>query len=123
MRMGGLAASLACVLVVGTASAQDVKPDYSADEFVKAILKGPQPCPKGMTQEACEANPKTRRFTRATPDTRRPRRPAPAGPAGPAAARPPRAGAAERAATADERARRAEEAVVGRCAGDLRLGL
>ena len=69
MRIAGLAASLACVLIVGAANAQDVKPDYSADEFVRAILKGPQPCPKGMTQEACEANPKTRRFTLATPDT------------------------------------------------------
>ena len=72
----GLLASLASVLLVGSASAQGVTPDYSADEFVKAILKGPQPCPKSMSAESCEANPKTRRFTLAKPATPRPPRPA-----------------------------------------------
>ena len=37
-------------------------PDYSPDEFVRAILSGPAPCPADKTLEACEANPKTRRF-------------------------------------------------------------
>ena len=63
MRNLGLAALLACILAAGSASAQAVAPEYSADEFVKAILTGPKPCPKGMTVEACEANPKTRRFS------------------------------------------------------------
>ena len=67
MRIAGLVASLAFMLVAGAANAQAVAPDYSAEEFVKAILKGPQPCPKSMTAEACEANPKTRRFTLAKP--------------------------------------------------------
>ena len=67
MRIAGLVASLAFMLVAGAANAQAVAPDYSAEEFVKAILKGPQPCPKGVSAEACEANPKTRRFTLAKP--------------------------------------------------------
>ena len=67
MRIAGLVASLALMLAAGAASAQAVAPDYSAEEFVKAILKGPQPCPKGVSAEACEANPKTRRFTLAKP--------------------------------------------------------
>jgi outer membrane protein OmpA-like peptidoglycan-associated protein len=41
-------------------------PQYSSDEFVKAILSGPMPCPKGSSLQACEANPKTRRFSLAT---------------------------------------------------------
>jgi OmpA-OmpF porin, OOP family len=48
------------------AYAQDAKAEYSADEFVRAILSGPQPCPKGQSIESCEANPKTRRFSLAT---------------------------------------------------------
>ena len=71
MRIAGLVATLACVLVAGAANAQAVAPDYSAEEFVKAILKGPQPCPKDMSAEACEANPKTRRFTLAKPAPKR----------------------------------------------------
>ena len=71
MHVVGLVASLALVLVVGPAHAQAVAPDYSADEFVKAILKGPQPCPKGTSIEVCEANPKTRRFTLAKPAPKR----------------------------------------------------
>lgn len=74
MRNIALLASIACVLLVGPAGAQGVTPDYSADEFVKAILKGPQACPKGMSAEGCEANPKTRRFTLARPAAPRPPR-------------------------------------------------
>ena len=75
MRNIGLIASIAGVLLVGPAGAQGVTPDYSADEFVKAILKGPQACPKGMSAEGCEANPKTRRFTLAKPVAPRASRP------------------------------------------------
>jgi outer membrane protein OmpA-like peptidoglycan-associated protein len=76
MRTAGLVASLTCLLVVGPANAQGVTPNYSADDFVKAILTGPQPCPKGMSVQACEANPKTRRFTLARPAAPRATRPA-----------------------------------------------
>jgi OmpA-OmpF porin, OOP family len=72
MRTGRLAAFVACLSFAGTAYAQDIKADYSADDFVKAILSGPQPCPKTSTLEACEANPKTRRFTLATPRADKP---------------------------------------------------
>jgi outer membrane protein OmpA-like peptidoglycan-associated protein len=67
MRTAGLAIFVICLSLGFGARAQDVAPDYSADEFVRAILSGPQPCPKTMTREACEANPKTRRFKLATP--------------------------------------------------------
>lgn len=67
MRAIGRLALLTSLLVVGTARAAP-PPDYSPNEFVKAILSGPQPCPKGRSLEACEANPKTRRFTLATSD-------------------------------------------------------
>lgn len=75
MRTGRLAALVACLSFAGTAYAQGIQPDYSADDFVKAILSGPQPCPKTSTLEACEANPKTRRFTLATPRADRPAEP------------------------------------------------
>ncbi|WP_293906883.1 OmpA family protein [Phenylobacterium sp.] len=67
MRITGLVTLLACVVAVGSANAQGARADYSADDFVKAILTGPQPCPKGMSAESCEANPKTRRFSLAGP--------------------------------------------------------
>lgn len=66
MRVAGLAVLLFWACAAGSAGAQTA-PDYSADEFVKAILSGPKPCPKGTSVEKCEANPKTRRFTLAAP--------------------------------------------------------
>jgi OOP family OmpA-OmpF porin len=53
----------------GAASAGAAEPpaQYSSDEFVRAILSGPQPCPKGASLQACEANPKTRRFSLGAP--------------------------------------------------------
>jgi|GEM_PF-5977015 len=66
MRAIGRLALLLSVCVAGQAGAAPPDPEYSANEFVKAILSGPQACPKGRTLEACEANPKTRRFTLAT---------------------------------------------------------
>ena len=63
----------------GAASAGAAEPpaQYSSDEFVRAILSGPQPCPKGASQQACEANPKTRRFSLSTPtETSAAKRPA-----------------------------------------------
>jgi OOP family OmpA-OmpF porin len=54
----------------GAASAGAAEPpaQYSSDDFVRAILSGPLPCPKGVSQQACEANPKTRRFSLGTPN-------------------------------------------------------
>lgn len=63
----------------GAASAYAAEPpaQYSSDDFVRAILSGPLPCPKGMSQQACEANPKTRRFSLSTPtETSAAKRPA-----------------------------------------------
>jgi len=48
MRITILAALAASACVLAPAQAQDAAADYSADEFVRAILSGPQPCPKGM---------------------------------------------------------------------------
>jgi outer membrane protein OmpA-like peptidoglycan-associated protein len=73
----------------GAASAGAAEPSaqYSSDDFVRAILSGPLPCPKGVSQQACEANPKTRRFSLGTPnDVSAPRRPVQAA----APARPPK---------------------------------
>ena len=67
MRVTGLVAIVLWACAAGSAGAQAIAPDYSADEFVKAILAGPKPCPKDMSLEKCEANPKTRRFTLAAP--------------------------------------------------------
>src|SRR3982751_3781679 len=67
MRVIGLVALCLWMSAAGSAGAQGIGADYSADEFVKAILAGPKPCPKDMTVEKCEANPKTRRFTLAAP--------------------------------------------------------
>lgn len=76
MRVAGLCALLIAVSVPGWAAAQDVAAEYTADEFVKAILNGPKPCPVGQTIEQCEANPKTRRFTLAAPaEKEKPRAP------------------------------------------------
>src|SRR4051812_29395884 len=71
MRGIGRLALLLSVCVVGSGVASGAwaappEPEYSANDFVKAILSGPQACPKGRSLEACEANPKTRRFTLAT---------------------------------------------------------
>jgi OOP family OmpA-OmpF porin len=78
MRVRGLVATVLWACAAGSAGAQAIAPDYSADEFVKAILAGPKPCPKDMSPEKCEANPKTRRFTLAAPISNAPpRRPAP----------------------------------------------
>jgi len=74
MRVTGLVALCLWVSAAGSAGAQAIAPDYSADEFVKAILAGPKPCPKDMTPEKCEANPKTRRFTLAAPISNAPPR-------------------------------------------------
>lgn len=73
MRSVSLSMLAAFGLWAGVASAQDMEAQYSPDEFVRAILSGPQPCPPGRTVEQCEANPKTRRFTLAKP----PAQPAP----------------------------------------------
>lgn len=75
MRTGALAALVLGLSFAGSASAQAVAPEYSPDDFVKAILSGPQPCPKTATLEACEANPKTRRFTLAQPKPGKPAEP------------------------------------------------
>lgn len=72
MRTGRLAALAVCLSFAGTAYGQEITPDYTPDDFVKAVLSGPQPCPKTSTLEACEANPKTRRFTVAAPRQDRP---------------------------------------------------
>lgn len=72
MRLGGLAALLLWFCAAGAGQAQEAQPEYTADEFVRAILRGPQPCPKGQTLEACEANPKTRRFTLGAPPASKP---------------------------------------------------
>ncbi|MFL5297107.1 MAG: OmpA family protein [Phenylobacterium sp.] len=78
-----LLAGLLMVLAAPSTQAQQAepKPDYSPDEFVRAILSGPQPCPPGQALAACEANPKTRRFSLATPPTHT----AASAPAGPTA--------------------------------------
>lgn len=68
MQTGKLVAFAACLSFAGMAQAQAIEPEYSPDDFVKAILSGPQPCPKTSTLQQCEANPKTRRFTIARPD-------------------------------------------------------
>jgi OOP family OmpA-OmpF porin len=65
-RMVRLAVMLS-ICIAGSARAAEPAAEYSSEEFVKAILSGPQPCPKGRTAEACEANPKTRRFSLASP--------------------------------------------------------
>jgi len=75
MRIGGLSALALCLSIAGAAHAQEPTAEYSPDEFVKAILSGPLPCPKTSTLEACEANPKTRRFTLATPRADKPAEP------------------------------------------------
>jgi OOP family OmpA-OmpF porin len=75
MRTAGLVALLFCTCVAVSAYAQEPKADYSADDFVKAILSGPQPCPRAQSLASCEANPKTRRFSLAAPPEAR--RPAP----------------------------------------------
>jgi len=77
MRSIGLMALALGFCVAGTAGAAGPAAQYSSDDFVRAILSGPAPCPKGVSLQACEANPKTRRFTLATAtDTTGPRRPA-----------------------------------------------
>jgi outer membrane protein OmpA-like peptidoglycan-associated protein len=43
-------------------AAPAVAPDFSPEDFTKAILNGPMPCPEGQTAASCEANPKTRRW-------------------------------------------------------------
>src|SRR6185503_4993394 len=58
--------SLCALGPAGGARAADPAPEYSPGDFVKAILSGPAPCPPGRSLEACEANPKTRRFTLVT---------------------------------------------------------
>ena len=58
--------ALAAVVLLGSASVAGAAPpaaQYSPDDFVRAILTGPQPCPAGRSIEDCEANPKTRRFS------------------------------------------------------------
>jgi outer membrane protein OmpA-like peptidoglycan-associated protein len=67
MRVAALVGLSLGLSVAGSAGAQPVAPDYSPDEFVKAILAGPKPCPKDTSLAKCEANPKTRRFTLAEP--------------------------------------------------------
>lgn len=70
MRVGALAAMLTAAFAATPTMAQGVAAEYSPDDFVKAILSGPLPCPRGQTLDACEANPKTRRFTLAAPVVR-----------------------------------------------------
>jgi OmpA-OmpF porin, OOP family len=77
MRVIGLAVVAFSVCVAAAGAAQEPAPQYSSDDFVRAILSGPMPCPKGVSLQACEANPKTRRFSLATSaDAAGPRRPA-----------------------------------------------
>jgi outer membrane protein OmpA-like peptidoglycan-associated protein len=66
MRAGPVLALIALLSTPAFAQTAGANPDYSPDDFVKAILTGPQPCPPGKSLEACEANPKTRRFSLAT---------------------------------------------------------
>jgi outer membrane protein OmpA-like peptidoglycan-associated protein len=67
--MRNLATVALAFALCGAASAGAAEPpaQYSSDEFVRAILSGPLPCPKGVSQQTCEANPKTRRFSLGTP--------------------------------------------------------
>lgn len=73
MRSAITLAFVSVLLVAGQAQAAEPAAQYSSDEFVRAILTGPAPCPKDLSAAACEANPKTRRFSLATPAS--PRRP------------------------------------------------
>lgn len=58
-----LATLLAAAAVTSLAVAETAAtPDFTSDEFTKAILNGPLPCPEGQSAAACEANPKTRRW-------------------------------------------------------------
>lgn len=54
---------VAILMSFGPVQAFAQSADYSPDDFVKAILSGPRPCPPGKTAQQCEANPKTRRFS------------------------------------------------------------
>ena len=76
MRTLGMLALVLGLCGAAAAGAAEPSAQYSSDEFVRAILSGPQPCPKGVSLQACEANPKTRRFSLGTPNevaaTRRP---------------------------------------------------
>lgn len=64
----GLATIVWMGLALAAANAfAEPAPQYSSDDFVHAILAGPKPCPNGKSQAACEANPKTRRWTLVTP--------------------------------------------------------
>lgn len=97
MRTGGLTALVLGLTFAGPSYAQTVAPEYSPDDFVKAILSGPLPCPKTSTLEACEANPKTRRFTIATPKPGKPPEPR----RGASVASPPADAKAKRSARED----------------------
>jgi outer membrane protein OmpA-like peptidoglycan-associated protein len=56
--------SLAALLLVAPVVAMaDPTPQYTPNQFVAAILAGPMPCPRSMSEQACEANPRTRRWT------------------------------------------------------------
>ncbi len=94
----------ALLLAAGAAHAAEPAPQYTSDEFVRAILSGPLPCPKGVSAAACEANPKTRRFSLVAPTPAPTQAPAPAraaprraiatAPTAPPAARPTKVSAA-----------------------------
>jgi len=76
-----LALSMIAPSIAWGQSTAATTPEYSPDEFVRAILKGPLPCPAGMSLTDCEANPKTRRFSlpsQAGPPERSAMRPRPA---------------------------------------------
>jgi outer membrane protein OmpA-like peptidoglycan-associated protein len=53
----------ALLLAAPLVAVAEPTPQYSSDQFVTAILAGPMPCPAGKSQAACEANPRTRRWT------------------------------------------------------------
>jgi outer membrane protein OmpA-like peptidoglycan-associated protein len=51
------------VLAVGPAARADPPAQYSPEQFIRAILSGPRPCPAPKTQSDCEADPQTRRWS------------------------------------------------------------
>lgn len=63
MKQFAAGAAMLALMCASSAWGQPVPAQYSPDDFVKAILSGPAPCPPGKSLEACEQNPKTRRFS------------------------------------------------------------
>ena len=69
MREGRMKSSVQLIFAVSlmltgsAAAAAESKPEYSVDDFKKAILSGPLPCDRDKTPEICESNPKTRSWS------------------------------------------------------------